>query len=146
MLRRLVVGTIVSAAIAAFMVSGAGAHRSAVEAHRTAAGLTAVIRRTEHGIPHIEATTWAGLGYGFGYAFAQDDICPMAADYATVDAERSRFFGPSGSYEQYGNGVTVNNLDSDFFWQQIIDSHVIEHLLSLPPPLGLETEAKQTIA
>ncbi len=69
----------------------------------------------------------------------------MAEDYATVDAQRSRYFGPSGSYLQGGNGVTVDNLDSDFFWQQIIDSHVIDHLLSLPPPLGLETEAKQTV-
>ncbi len=70
----------------------------------------------------------------------------MAEDYVTVDAERSRFFGPDGSYEQYGNGVTVTNLDSDFFWQQIIDSGVIDHLLSLPPPLGLEPQAKQTVA
>ncbi len=90
-----------------------------------------MIRRTEHGIPHIEASSWAGLGYGYGYAFAQDDICTMAEDYVTVDAQRSRFFGPSATYLQGGNGVTVDNLDSDFFFQQIIDSHVIDHLLAL---------------
>src|SRR5207302_1230236 len=32
------------------------------------------------------------------------------------------------------------------FWQQIIDSGVIDHLLSLPPPRGLEPAAKQTVA
>lgn len=63
----------------------------------------------------------------------------------TVDAQRSRYFGPDGSYEQRGNGVTVNNLDSDFFWQQLIDSHVIDHLLSLQPPLGLEPEAREAV-
>jgi hypothetical protein len=70
----------------------------------------------------------------------------MAEDYVTVDAQRSRFFGPDGTYEQRGNGVTVNILDSDFFLQQIIDSHVIDHLLSLQPPLGLELEARHAIS
>ncbi len=143
-MRRLLLGSLVAASVAALAVSVAAARRS--RAPQPASVLSAVIRRTEHGIPHIEASTWAGLGYGFGFAFAQDNICTMAEDYATVDAERSRFFGPDGSYEQYGNGVTVNNLDSDFFWQQIIDSHVIDHLLSLPPPLGLEPQAKETVA
>jgi acyl-homoserine-lactone acylase len=143
-MRRLLVGLFVVAGVAAGAVSAAAAHRTA--ARRAASALSAVIRRTEHGIPHIEASNWAGLGYGFGYVFAQDNICTMAEDYVTVDAQRSRYFGPTGSYEQYGNGVTVSNLDSDFFWQQIIDSGVINHLLSLPPPLGLEPQAKQAVA
>jgi acyl-homoserine-lactone acylase len=119
-------------------------------AHRRGAGtatarLSAVIRRTEHGIPHIDASSWAGLGYGYGYAFAQDDICTMAEDYVTVDAQRSRYFGPTDTYLQGGNGVTVDNLDSDFFFQQIIDSHVIDRLLALAPPLGLEASAKEAV-
>src|SRR5207302_4071500 len=101
-------------------------------------GFSATIRRTEGGIPHITSSTYAGLGYGYGYAFAQDNICVMAEDYVTVDAERSRFFGPNGSYPQRGNGVTANNLDSDFLFQQIIDSHVIDELLGKAPPLGPE--------
>ena len=36
-------------------------------------------------------------GEGYGFAFAQDDICTMANDYVTVDAQRSRYFGPSGT-------------------------------------------------
>ena len=82
----------------------------------------ATIRRTAHGIPHIQASSFAGLGYGYGYAFAQDNICTMAEDYVTVRGERSRWFGPDGTYYQGGNGVTANNLDSDFFFQQINDS------------------------
>ncbi len=93
---------------------------------------TVLIRRTSYGIPHIQATTYAGAGEGYGYAFAQDDICTMAEDYVTVDAQRSRYFGPAGSYEQRGNGVTVANLDSDFFFQQIIDSGAINRLLARP--------------
>src|SRR5947208_2182253 len=54
-------------------------------------GMWAEIRRTQYGIPHILAHDWTGLGYGTGYAFAQDNICTIADTYVTVDAERSRF-------------------------------------------------------
>jgi acyl-homoserine-lactone acylase len=96
----------------------------------------ATIRRTAHGIPHILANDWGGLGFGYGYAFAQDDICVMAEQYITVDGERSKFFGPNGSWVLGGNGSVNNNLNSDFFFQQIIDSHIIETLLAKPYPDG----------
>jgi acyl-homoserine-lactone acylase len=108
--------------------------------------LQASIRRTEYGIPHILASNFLGLGYGFGYAFAQDDICVMADDYVTVDAQRSRVFGPSGTYAQRGNGVTSNNEDSDLFWQQVIDSGTVERLVALPPPLGMRQEVRDLIS
>src|SRR5438067_8516921 len=115
---------------------------AAIPSPASAAGFSATIRRTEGGIPHITAPNYAGLGYGYGYAFAQDNICVMADDYITVDAERSRFFGPTDSYPQRGNGVTANNLNSDFFFQQIIDSHVIDELLAKAPPLGPAQEVR----
>ena len=117
-----------AAAIAAFAASTAGANAPGKP--------TVVIRWTAYGIPHIEATTYKGAGEGYGYAFAQDDICTMADDYVTVTAQRSKYFGPTGTYEQRGNGVTVTNLDSDFFFQQIIDSHIINKLLAQGPPNG----------
>src|SRR3954452_11846694 len=79
------------------------------------------IRRTSHGIPHIKAKTFYGAAYGYGYAFAQDNLCEIAETYVTVDGERSRFFGPDGSYQSRGNGATFNNLDSDFFFQRVKD-------------------------
>ena len=58
---------------------------------RPAAGqLTAKIRYTTGGIPHILAYNWADLGFGYGYAFAKDNICTMANDYVTVEAQRAR--------------------------------------------------------
>jgi acyl-homoserine-lactone acylase len=117
-------------------------HASALSGTVTSPSYSATIRRTEGGIPHITSGTYGGVGYGYGYAFAQDNICVMAEDYVTVDAERSRFFGPEGSYPQRGNGVTANNLDSDLFFQQIIDSHVIDQLLAQAPPLGPEQEVR----
>ena len=62
----------------------------------------ATIRRTAHNIPHITAADFGSLGYGYGYAFAEDNICAIADAYVTVRAERSRFFGPEGSYRFEG--------------------------------------------
>ena len=107
--------------------------------------LGVAIRRTDYGIPHITADDWTGAGEGYGFAFAQDDICTMAQDYVTVDGERSRYFGPTATYHQGGNGVTVDNLSSDFFFKQIIDSGVIDKLLATPPPRGLEQTAKDVV-
>ncbi|MEA2467728.1 MAG: acyl-homoserine-lactone acylase, partial [Thermoleophilaceae bacterium] len=93
----------------------------------------------------IEAKTFGGAAFGYGYAFAQDNICPIAEAYVTVSAERSRWFGPDGSYKQRGNGFSANNLNSDFFYKQIIDSRVIENLLAKPPPDGPVPEVKQGV-
>ena len=57
-------------------------------------GLHATIRTTSHGIPHILASNFAGLGYGYGYVAAKENICVLADTYVTVNAERSRWFGP----------------------------------------------------
>jgi acyl-homoserine-lactone acylase len=99
-------------------------------------GPSATIRRTAYGIPHVEAHSYTGLGFGYGYAFAQDNICPIAEQYVTVNGQRSLYFGPDGNYVLRGNGFAANNLNSDFFYKQIIDSHTIEDLLAKPAPLG----------
>jgi acyl-homoserine-lactone acylase len=101
------------------------------------------IRRTSHGIPHIKAKTFYGAAYGYGYAFAQDNLCEIAETYVTVNGERSRFFGPDGTYESRGNGATFNNLDSDFFFQRVKDERVVEGLLEQPPPAGPLPEIRE---
>jgi acyl-homoserine-lactone acylase len=126
--------------------SGAGHAKHHPRTAAPTSKATVIVRRTAYGIPHIWATTYEGAGEGYGYAFAQDDLCTIANDYITVDAQRSRFFGPTGSYLQGGNGVTVSNLDSDFFFQQVIDSRVIDKLLAKPPPFGPAAAVRQTVA
>ena len=94
------------------------------------------IKRTTGGIPNITADNLHGAGYGYGYAIAEDNICELADTYVTVGADRARFFGPDDSYESRGNGATINNLDSDFFYQRFIDTGKVEELMSRPPPVG----------
>src|SRR5207248_4888504 len=103
------------------------------------------ITRTEYGIPHIVARDFGSLGYGYGYAFAQDNLCTMAADYITVEGARSRWFGPTASYQMRGNGVTVSNLDSDVFWTTIRQSHIVDKLVARPFPLGPATQIKVAV-
>jgi Penicillin amidase len=58
-------------------------------------GYSAEIRRTEYGIPHILADDYGSLGYGYGYAFAQDNLCVLADRVVTLRGDRSRYFGPT---------------------------------------------------
>ena len=81
--------------------------------------LKAKIQRTKYGVPHITAKNIKGLAAGFAYAFAQDNICTIAAEYVTVNAERSRFFGPDETWFFSGNGSTYRNLDADFYFQWV---------------------------
>jgi acyl-homoserine-lactone acylase len=72
---------------------------------------SAEIRRTSFGVPHILADNEHGLGYGIGYAYAQDNLCLLANEVVTVNAERSRYFGPDQmTFEQR------KNLASDLFF------------------------------
>ena len=56
-------------------------------------GYDAEIRWTTHGVPHITAADWGGLGFGQGYACARDRLPTIADHVLKVRAERSLFFG-----------------------------------------------------
>lgn len=72
---------------------------------------TADIRRTSFGVPHIRADNERGLGYGIGYAYAQDNLCLLANEITTVNGERSRYFGP----EQFTVEERENQVSDVFF-------------------------------
>ena len=103
------------------------------------------VRRTSHGIPHIKADDYGSLGFGYGYTLAEDNICTLADTYVTVNAQRSKYFGPDGSWELRGNGTVNNNLNSDFFFARIKDSGVVEKLVNSPPPDGPLPQAKEAL-
>ncbi|MGZ9706498.1 bifunctional acylase PvdQ [Pseudomonas sp. GNP013] len=72
---------------------------------------SADIRRTTYGVPHIRATDERGLGFGIGYAYAQDNLCLLANEVVTVNGQRARFFGPDQATLE-----ERNNLASDVFF------------------------------
>jgi acyl-homoserine-lactone acylase len=90
--------------------------------------LAANIRYTEYGIPHIKASNFAGLGFGYGFAAATDNICDLADIYLTVGAQRSRYLGPDAPANA-AYGAARNSLSSDLYFRQVIDSGAVEHSL-----------------
>jgi acyl-homoserine-lactone acylase len=103
----------------------------------------AEIRRTAGGMPHIKARDYGSLGFGYGYAYAGDQICRFADIMATVNAQRSRYFGPDASYGDLGG--QTNNLDSDFFFARINASGVVERLARRRYPAGPGAEVRATV-
>lgn len=78
-----------AAALVAAALAGCGA------ATQPAAEVT--IRRTTHGIAHIEAPDYESLAFGVAYAHAADNVCQTANHLVTIRGERSRFFGADGT-------------------------------------------------
>ncbi|MFD9928668.1 penicillin acylase family protein [[Kitasatospora] papulosa] len=134
-------------------VVAAVAVMSTLAAGGTAAGGTGTapgpdeptIRWTEYGIPHIIASDWEGLGTGYGYAAAKDNICTLADTYLMVDARRSRYLGPDGRASPGQTQNSTSNLNSDLYFQRIKDDRVVERLLDQPAPDGPEPEVEEAI-
>ncbi|GAA1959168.1 penicillin acylase family protein [Catenulispora subtropica] len=108
--------------------------------HQGASGVQ--IRRTEYGVPHILAQNYSDLGYGYGYAFAQDNACEMADRVLTLRGERSRYFGATARTNDSLNG-TDTNLDSDTYFQALLRAGTVRELLSRPAPLGPTPEMRR---
>lgn len=111
------------------VLSGCGKVEVTVAGNNPGGRLMAEIARTSHGIPHVRATSFGGLGYGLAYAYAQDNVCMFADTLLTVRGERSRYFGPSAKATQSVNGeygaaidyLDLRNEDSDFFFKGYLD-------------------------
>ncbi|WP_313312383.1 penicillin acylase family protein [Pulveribacter sp.] len=85
----------------------------------------AEIRRTTMGVPHIKADDWGGLGYGVGYAQAQDNLCTMADSFLTYRGERSRYLGGDAIAVYDSTIDRPRNIDSDFFFRHVVSSDVV---------------------
>ncbi|MFE7384635.1 penicillin acylase family protein [Streptomyces zhihengii] len=105
------------------------------ERHPSGGGLSAVIRYTEYGIPHIVAKDYADLGFGTGWAQAADQVCVLADGFVTVRGERSRHFGAAGAPDGSLSSAT-DNLASDLYFRGVRDAGTVERLLATPAPAG----------
>ena len=72
----------------------------------------ASIRYTEHGVPHIEAADYGGLGFGIGYAQSQENLCTLAEQVIKLSGQLSQYFG-------VGSSGPDNNLWSDATYQML---------------------------
>lgn len=70
----------------------------------------ATIRWTSYGIPHITANDSGSLGFGEGYAFAQDHLCSLADAVVQARGERAKFFGAGNKDVHVTSDVTAKAL------------------------------------
>lgn len=110
----------------------------------SAGAYSASLTRTTGGVANISGTNIADLGFGIGYAQAQDGICVLAETFLTVDGERSKFYGPEGIFKNEAEGGAVfTNLNSDMYWSSLNDNLTIQNLLREPYPQGPSEEARE---
>ncbi len=107
-------------AVALVALAGCTASQAATSAGQH---FKAEIRRTAYGVPHIKADDFGGIGYGFGYASAEDNLCEILDRMLTVTATRARYLGP---------GDKDANIASDLYHQRVNQSGDVEKLLAGP--------------
>jgi acyl-homoserine-lactone acylase len=141
-MRSVGVRRIVAAVMAAGMVVASAGTAEAGPAGK--GGYSVSIRRTEYGIPHVLARDFGSLGYGYGYAFAQDNLCELADDVLTVRGDRSASFGPAATATD-ALDQPVSNVDSDVYYAAIRDAGTVQRLLDRAAPLGPTPQARQLV-
>jgi acyl-homoserine-lactone acylase len=103
------------------------------------------LTRTTGGVANIAGEDFADVGFGIGYAQAQDGICVLAETFLTVDGERSAFLGPEGVFQDQSAGLQFTNLNSDVYWTSTKDQRTVQKLLKLPYPQGPSTEGLEAV-
>jgi acyl-homoserine-lactone acylase len=120
---------VVSMLAACVPLAPAGSGASA----QPAAPYSAEIRRTQSGIPHIKAADWGSLGYGYGYAQAEDNLCTLADAFVTYRGERSAWFGADARPPAGATFGQPRNIDADFFFRLVDDNAAVERYRSAQP-------------
>lgn len=130
--RRAAAAAVALGLLATTVGSAAAASRPARDLLRPAGGVpTATITRTAFGIPHVVAQDYESLGFGQGFATAEDTICLLADTLVTGRGERSRFFGPEARYEDQVT-LSATNLQADVLFTNLRNRKVVEGLLEDP--------------
>jgi acyl-homoserine-lactone acylase len=73
----------------------------------------AQVLRTSYGIPHIQAPDWGSLGYGYGYVFAQDNVCVLARDVLAANGTQSKYLGVGSSNANRNSDFVYKMVNSD---------------------------------
>lgn len=118
-LRQLVVSAVALFTASTVLPSATAADGDRASGQRPShGGLSAVIRYTEYGIPHIVAKDYANLGFGVGWAQAADQVCVLADGFVTLRGERSRWFGAEGTTD-FSLSSARGNLSSDLYFRGV---------------------------
>ena len=92
----------------------------------------ATVRRTSAGVPHVKADDFGGLGYGYGYVFAEDNLCIFEEELLTVRGQRAKYFGDV-PYD-LGNSDSKSNVGSDAVYQMLATKDVVDKAQAMLDP------------
>jgi acyl-homoserine-lactone acylase len=70
----------------------------------------ALIRRTAYGVAHIQAANLPSLGFGEGYAQAEDHVCTIADQVVRARGERARYFGRGEGDAHLNSDIAARSL------------------------------------
>lgn len=111
--------------------------------HAKAPRYQATIKYTKHGIPHITAKSFGGLGYGSGFAQAGTDTCELMESVVAARGDLSRYRGANGTYDTYN--TSMSNIANDTIMRDMHNRKVVEKLLA-DPQAGPSTRMKRMVA
>lgn len=94
--------------VCAALLTACGDKQTPVTAPQPAPRFSADLARTSHGVAHVRAENFLGLGYGLAYAYTEDNVCMLADSMLTVRGERSRYFG--------GAAMPTKGADGNIAW------------------------------
>ncbi|MBW2162040.1 MAG: penicillin acylase family protein, partial [Deltaproteobacteria bacterium] len=97
------------------LIAAAGCSSSDSSGTGPGGDYSATIVRTTYGVPHITADNYGDLGFGNGYAYAQDNACLLMREIVAANGETARYFG-----EDEGN------VADDFVYTLLNSDQVIE--------------------
>lgn len=69
--------------------------------------------RTSHGVAHITAEDFAGLGYGEGFAAAQDNACEILHSLLLARGEQARYLGAGKDNANLIQDAVIRAMDID---------------------------------
>ena len=107
-----------AAAAVALLLAGAPAHSQPPST-------TVEVRYTAYGMPHVRASTLAGAGEGYGWAFARENLCLTMEKIVTLSGDRSRYIGPDSGYVDDFVGVRLTNVESDAVYRYLLDAEAV---------------------
>lgn len=71
---------------------------------------------TEYGIPHVTAADWGSLGYGYAYAYSQQNYCVVMKEIVKSNGNSARYLGDEG------------NLNDDFVYKLFNDDERMQRI------------------
>lgn len=76
----------------------------------------AAIVWTEYGIPHVTAADWGSLGYGYAYAYSQQNYCVVMKEIVRANGNSARYLGEEG------------DLNADFVYKLFNDDERMQRI------------------